>query len=268
MGKELMDCEQVRELLDAYALGAAEGDEAAGLEGHVADCIRCWEELTKSQQTAAMLALAIPIQSPPEYLEGRVMKQAEVQRRPAAPAGAGGGFFSRLRVGWPATAGALAVASVAALAFAALLQVQLTDLRDDKEGLEAQVQADSQVLSDMQEIMTVAFSDDLSTTELAAVSTAGISGSALYGWSRKHLSGFIICQDLPPLEEDQVFQAWFHAGENVVNAGTFRSEDGTCHLPVELSSSMPLSGFGISIEPEGGSARPSSGWLMYADFGR
>ena len=42
-----MDCDQVGELLDAYALGAAEADEAAALEEHVADCVRCWSSSMK-----------------------------------------------------------------------------------------------------------------------------------------------------------------------------------------------------------------------------
>lgn len=263
-----MDCEQVRDLLDAYALGAAAQDEAAGIEEHVADCVRCWEELTKSQQTAAMLALAIPIEAPPEYLENRVMTQAEVQRRPAAAGAARTGLFERLNLGWSATAGALAIASVVALVFAAALQVQLTDIRGENNDLEDQLQADARVVNDMQDILTVAFSDDLSTTELAAASTGAVgAGTALYGWSRKHLSGFIICDDLPALGEDQVYQAWFNAGEDVVPAATFSAEDGTCHIPVQLSSAMPLTGFGISIEPAGGSSRPSSAWVMYSSFG-
>lgn len=263
-----MDCEQVRELLDAYALGASDPDEAAGLEEHVADCVRCWEELSKSQQTAAMLALSIPIEPAPDYLERRVMTQAEVQRPSSRVAGERAGIFSRLSFGWPAMAGALAVASVAALAFAALLQVQLTDIRGDNDDLEARVEADSVALDGMQDIMTVAFSDDLSTTELAAASGGAVgAGTALYGWSRKHLSGFIICDDLPPAPDEAVYQAWFHAGENVVSAATFTADDGTCHIPVKLSSAMPVDGFGISVEPEGGSSRPSSDWLMYASFG-
>lgn len=262
-----MDCEQVRELLDAYALGASDAGEGDGLEEHVADCVRCWEELTKSQQTAAMLALAIPIETPPEYLERRVMAQAEVQRPPAV-ATASGGLFSRLNLGWPATAGALAVASVVALAFAAVLQVQLTDIRSENDDLQTKVQADASVIDDMQEIMTVAFSDDVDTTELAAVSGAALgAGTALYGWSRKHLSGFILCDDLPTLGDENVYQAWFHAGDAVVSAATFAADDGTCHIPVHLSSEMPLTGFGISIEPTGGSSSPSSDWLMYASFG-
>jgi anti-sigma-K factor RskA len=298
-----MDCDEIRDLLDAYALGAADPAESVALEEHVADCVRCWEELTKSQQTAAMLALAIPIETPPDYVERRVMAQAEVQRPPAPAASARGGLLGRLRLGWPATAGALAVTSVVALVFAAALQVQLDDVRGDNDLLETQQQSDvrvigdmqedmstlqvqlagvleenddlqeelttdAQVIDDLQEIMTVAFSEDLSTTELVAGSAGAVGvGTVLYGWSRKYLSGFIICHDLPPLADDSVYQAWFRSGENVVSAATFTADEGTCHVPVQLSTELPLTGFGISIEPAGGSASPSSDWLMYASVG-
>jgi anti-sigma-K factor RskA len=298
-----MDCDEIRDLLDAYALGAAEPAESGALEEHVADCVRCWEELTKSQQTAAMLALAIPIETPPDYLERRVMAQAEVQRPPAPATGARGSLFGRLRFGWPATAGALAVTSVVALAFAAVLQIQLDDIRGDNDVLETQQQtdalvigdmqedmstlqvqladvleknddlqedltSDAQVIGDLREIMTSALSDDLSTTELVAGSAGAAGmGTVLYGWSRKYLSGFIICHDLPPLAGDSVYQAWFRSGENVVSAATFTADDGTCHVPVQLSTELPLTGFGISIEPAGGSTSPSSDWLMYASVG-
>jgi hypothetical protein len=197
------------------------------------------------------------------------MQQAEVQRPARRPATERRGLLTRVRLGWPAAAGALGTASVAALAFAAVLQFQLSDIRDENDGLEARVEQDAQVLNDMKDIMSVAISEDLSTTELAAASVAGGgAGTAIYGWSRKQLSGFVICKDMPPANEGHVYQAWFHAGDMYVTAGTFEAQDGTCQLPVELSSSMPLSGFGISVEPEGGSTKPSSDWLMYADFGR
>lgn len=298
-----MDCDEIRDLLDAYALGAAEPAESGALEEHVADCVRCWEELTKSQQTAAMLALAVPIETPPDYVERRVMAQAEVQRTPVPAAGAPGGLLGRLRLGWPATAGALAVTSVVALVFAAALQVQLDDVRGDNDLLETQQQSDVQaighmqenmstlqvqlagvleenddlqeelktdarVIDDLQEIMTVALSDDLSTTELVAGPAGAVGvGTVLYGWSRKYLSGFIICHDLPPLADDSVYQAWFRSGETVISAATFAADDGSCHVPVQISRDIPLTGFGISIEPAGGSTSPSSDWLMYSSVG-
>jgi anti-sigma factor RsiW len=43
----LINCEQVQEMLDAYALGAAEAADASAIEEHVGDCVRCWEELTR-----------------------------------------------------------------------------------------------------------------------------------------------------------------------------------------------------------------------------
>ena len=58
----MMDCPEAGELLDAYALGALEKREAAKLERHIGGCLRCWEELGKSQRTAALLAISVPIQ--------------------------------------------------------------------------------------------------------------------------------------------------------------------------------------------------------------
>jgi len=59
----MMDCEQIAEMLDAYALGAADAKEAAAIEGHVADCVRCWASLGEAQRTAASLALSTALQT-------------------------------------------------------------------------------------------------------------------------------------------------------------------------------------------------------------
>lgn len=264
----MIDCEQVRDMLDAYALGALEEPDEGAIEEHVADCVRCWEELTKSQQTAAMLALAIPMQGPPAHLESRIMDQADVRRKPRRPTGSRSRVLDHIGIGWPATAGVLAIASVAALAFAAVLQFQLADLRDEKDKLEQEILAEQSTVKDIQEIMTVvATADDVNTTELATVASTAEVGSASYSWSRDQLSGFIICKDLPPLEEGMVYQAWIRVAGSMVNLGTFEPEDGKCHVPITFSRWVSLSGAGISVEPEGGSIEPSE-WVMYADFTR
>ena len=46
MGRTLVDCQQVAEMLDAYALGALGAEEVRAVEAHVADCVSCWEEVT------------------------------------------------------------------------------------------------------------------------------------------------------------------------------------------------------------------------------
>ncbi|KKK90842.1 hypothetical protein LCGC14_2718940 [marine sediment metagenome] len=87
-----MDCEQIRDLLDAYSLGAAEEHEAAVLEEHVADCVRCWSSLNEAQRVAASLALSTALQQAPESLRRRILAEAErtelaVTRLHATPRG-------------------------------------------------------------------------------------------------------------------------------------------------------------------------------------
>ncbi len=61
-----MECKEVRDLLDAYALGAAEADEANTVEEHVADCVRCWSSLSVAQRAAASIALSTVLQRAPD----------------------------------------------------------------------------------------------------------------------------------------------------------------------------------------------------------
>ena len=138
-----MDCQEVRELLDAYALGATEPVESEGLERHLSDCIRCWEELSEAQRTAAALSLAVGIEAAPARLRDRVLSQAEREGRRER------GFWGirqALGRGWPALAGAVAAAGVAALAFAAVLQLEVNDLRDENDEMAFQLQSSAAVL--------------------------------------------------------------------------------------------------------------------------
>jgi anti-sigma factor RsiW len=74
---DMMDCEQVKELLDAYALGAAEPEEAAALEEHMEDCARCWPSLSEAQRATSAVALSASIHRAPESLRRSVLVEIE-----------------------------------------------------------------------------------------------------------------------------------------------------------------------------------------------
>ncbi len=272
-----MDCQEIMELLDAYALGAAEKAEAEGLERHVEDCVRCWEELSEAQQTAALLALSVPLEQAPDALRERVMAQAarEADKAPAAA-----GPARRFRLGWTSAAGALGVAGVAALVFSAFLQVQMSDLRGEKDDLSEQVAdlrsensdlggqlaAAGNAIGRQHQVLTVLSSEDAQTVSMVKMS-APSAAAATYGWSPANDEGFILCEGLPPLEEGEVYQAWFMVGNDAVAADAFSTSDGTCVVPMDLSGVRRRpSAIGITIEPEGGSDEPSDDWLLFAEF--
>ncbi len=53
-----MTHEEIRDSLEAYALGALDDDEARVVGAHVADCAECREELRGLQDTVLRLASA------------------------------------------------------------------------------------------------------------------------------------------------------------------------------------------------------------------
>ena len=79
---DMMDCEQVKELLDAYVLGAAEPEEAAALEEHMEDCARCWPTFNEAQRAAAAIALSANLCRAPESLRRNILAEVERLQRP------------------------------------------------------------------------------------------------------------------------------------------------------------------------------------------
>jgi anti-sigma factor RsiW len=258
-----MRCEETKDLLDAYALGAVDPDEAYRLEGHVADCLDCWEELNKSRRTAALLSLSVHIRPASDQLRRRIMARAQTddaraERRSLLP---------RLRPTWRSAVGALGVAAVGSLFFASLLQVQVTGLRGDKNEISQQLTAASTELEQQRQIVAVLSASD---SEKIPMNSAALRSEAesVYNWSRDNAAGFIVCNNFPALPAAQVYQVWFTTTGHVEPVATFVPHaDGGCQIPMDMTRvDWRPAGIGITIEPEGGSSRPSHGWFAYASF--
>jgi hypothetical protein len=262
-----VDCENVRELLDAYALGATDEAENKAVEEHIAECVRCWDELATAQRAAALIPLTMPMQEPPARLRERIVTtaQRETSPRPSLNLIIGGKSLA-----WPAAAGAFATAAAAVLVFAVFLQVQVDDLQGDRNQLEARVE-------DQGDILGVATASDVQTVSMVAPAPAAPAEPQTTGedepggeylWSRSQDKGVIICHDLPRLDEGWVYQAWYVTDTEPVDAGTFTVDDGSCqHLMEPLIADIPTTGVGLSREKGAGSARPSGRWLIFASFG-
>jgi len=260
-----MNCDQAKELLDAYALGALEKGDADALMRHVAGCLECSKELTKSQRTAALLALTVPIEEAPPRLRGRLMAQAGGESGAPARLPA----WQRLRPSWRMTVRAVGLAGVVALAFSAFLQVQMNGLRGDKNNLEQQLTATDTELEQQRQIVSVLSASDTRKVPMDAAAIRTQAGS-VYHWSPENDTGFIVCHNFPPLPQGSVYQVWFTAQAGPAEpVATFAPQDGGCQIPMDMSRlDWRPSGIGISVEPEGGSARPSSRWFAYAEFQR
>ena len=257
-----MDCEQVRELLDAYALGAADAAEAAAIEEHVADCVRCWSSLDEAQRVAASLALSTALQKAPPSLRSRVLAGTERRQRPALPP-----FPKRLRWLWPAATGVLAAGAVAALAFALVLQAEVNDLRGDRDRLASDVQNAGGVLEEQRQLMAVLAAPDAQQINLQPADP-GSEALAVYYWSSSTRTGALLSNNLPPLREGQLYHAWLLTGDEVYDAGSFEAWNGAGQLSMDIKdvSGRPV-GIGVSIEDAAGAEQPRE-MLLFAEFPR
>ncbi len=260
-----MDCEQVKELLDAYALGAVSEDEAKAIEEHVADCVGCWEELQAAQRTAALLPLSMPITPAPERLGEKIMASAQRDSNKGAVASLSA-WFANLKVGWPAATATFGTAAAAVLVFAVFTQTEVNDLQGENDQLEAQVVATDESIGD---IVRVATASDVMTTSMAApgrtqpATTDPPAGE--YRWSSSEGLGVLFCRNLPQLADDEVFQAWYQTADETVSVGTFESRDGDCHFLVQpVTLEGPPTGVGVSREKYPGSSKPTGIWLIFA----
>jgi len=257
-----MDCEQVRELLDAYALGAADAAEATAIRDHAADCVRCWSSLDEAQRVAASLALSTAVQKAPPSLRSRVLAATERRRWPAlafAP--------NRLRGLWPAATGVLAAGTVAALAFALVLQAEVNDLRGDRDRLASDVQNAGGVLDEQRQLMAVLAAPDAQQINLQPADPSS-QALAVYYWSRSTRTGALLSNNLPLLREGQLYHAWLLTGDQVYDAGSFEAWNGVGQLSMDVKN-IPgrPAGIGVSIEDAESAGRPPE-MFLYAEFPR
>jgi hypothetical protein len=252
-----MDCEHVKELLDAYALGAAEPEEAAALEEHMADCVRCWAALNEAQRAAASLALSTTPQPAPDSLRRRILADAERLQYPAGPK-----LLERLPKLWPTGVGLLAATAAASLAFTLFVQTEVSDLRGENDRLAADVETADAQLMQQQQVMALLAAPDTQQIKLEPTDPTS-SASAVYHWSGSAKMGAILCHSLPPLQEGQVYQIWFLTEDDSYPAGRFETWHGIGQTSMYLGDipEHPVA-IGVSIEQDEDAEEPGEMLLL------
>ena len=268
-----MNCEEVREELDGYALGALERKEARRLESHVKSCPECRSLAQQAGETAGLLGLAVPLHRVSASLRSRLLARVGVRvAEEAAP--------PRAVPIWAVRAFAfaspvLAVVVLGVLAWAVVLQNQMDDLKGDSQRLSlnqaegersvAQVRQELAqaveaqqsmfgLLEDQRRLAAAVLDPQAQAVELIALPDHGpISGR--YVWSPEYSVGVFLASNLPVLPFDLTYQLWLVQDGDARPVGTFRPlSDGTARLLVDESASeAPLGELIVTVEPPGGS---------------
>jgi anti-sigma-K factor RskA len=233
-------------LTGSYALDALTDGEQADFEQHLARCPSCAEEVTGLRETAARLALATAVAPPPE-LRSRVLTAA-LRTRQLSPPGrsrqARAGQRHGLRRLSTARAGLTAGVLTLAAAVAFLLVTQLST--------NSQLQ---QARASNGAIAAVLAAPDARIESVSAT----VGGTVTAVMSLRDGEAVVTTADIPSLPQARVYQLWVMTASGAArSAGLLTLTSTGSAVPVLASGVLPGDQLGITVEPAGGTAKPTT----------
>ena len=236
-----------KENLAAYALGALDVEEASALEAHLRTCDSCRAELADYQRISTGLLSALPPQSPPAAIKRNLQKTLQSRVKSTRP-----------QMKWSLNRMAVAAA------FVLLIGVNIISVYEIYSLKQEQTELDGQYGSQQSAIAMLAYP----STQTFGFEQSGISGSLLVDKKRDLLAVF--AWNLPPPPAGKVYQMWLiDPKEDRTSGGLLAPEARQPFVMSVIKSPQPLTGFvglGITLEPAGGSLKPTGPRVLRVDF--
>ncbi|WP_185995386.1 anti-sigma factor [Nocardioides campestrisoli] len=239
----------IHALSGAYAIHAVDELERAQFERHLEGCSECQAEVASFREATALLAGLAALDAaatPPPDLRDLVLADARTVRPLPPRTGVGRRRGDPRRRRWLPAAVAAAVAVVGVG-----VGVTVWPEADDGGGSSRVLTASDRVLAD--------------TAADRVVLELGDARATLVR-SREHGRAVLVTEAMPPAPEGKVYELWLQTpDDDMVPAGLMpRRTDQTVLLDGDASDATAV---GITVEPEGGSKRPTSDPIALFELG-
>ncbi|WP_329016304.1 anti-sigma factor [Streptomyces sp. NBC_00690] len=246
-----MTAADLHTLTGAYVLHALGPQERAEFERHLTDCSSCEQEVRELAATAGRLSMAVAMVPPPE-LKQQVMRRISNERQ--VPPGPGRSRPVRGGRGRALSRFALAACVAAAVGLGGTTVWQHQQAEDARQAAQRAEQRSADLAA-----VLAAPDAKVSTGALPG----GGSGTVVVARSLNQAAFFTTNMPEPPA--GKVYQLWFNDDGTMRSAGLMDSaaSDNAVLMkgPVDGASGM-----GLTVEPSGGSAEPTSAPLAVMDF--
>jgi anti-sigma-K factor RskA len=236
----------VHALTGAYVLDAVSDLERASFERHLAECDACAAEVRELRETATRLGQAATAE-PPAHLRAKVLSAIKTVRQlpPEVPMALGRHRASprwALRLSTAAAAVLLVVASV--------LGVLLLRERDSANDARTTASALSALLQ--------------SGDARVASGTAAAGGAATVVYSRSQDRALVLANGMPAVSPGKDYEAWVIGADDHLRPAGLLPHAGSATL--NLTDIATAKGFGVTVEPAGGSTTPTLPPIMTVTF--
>lgn len=242
--------EQYAEDLALLALGGLQGEERATLETHLKGCADCRRELERLRGDMALLALSTAGPQPPARARKRLLDAVAREPRRVSP-----------RKWWMLVPGF----AVAALAITVvLLWTRNSDLQHRIAGLQSESAEQQAELRRAREVVsTLTATNAMRVTLVAAKTPPQPQGKAIYVRDRSSL--IFLANNFPALPNLKAYELWLIPTNGApIPAGVFKPDvrGSATVINPPLPAGVEAKAFAITVEPETGSAAPTSSIVM------
>jgi anti-sigma-K factor RskA len=255
------NCDQFRELLDSYALGALDPEDRTTLEAHLATgCPDCAKAVEEARWLVSQLAYAAPEAAPSDMLKGRLMRtvraEAQAQAKPhVMPAKSAIPFWL-----WAAVAGLL-VFSIYSAWNTRRLENEIREAHDRTTALRAERQKAEEQLADAKREATIMMDP---TSHKIALWGEHAHPETLEAKWHAQLGVCITGDKVPMPSANHVLQLWFIPKDKDAKPrpSAMVRPDATGKLMLYVSappqSMDDTKAIAITEEPAGGSGWPTT----------
>jgi anti-sigma-K factor RskA len=254
-------------LVGAYVMDAVAAGDRARFEQHLSSCETCRAEVRGLREATARLAAAAAIQPRAGLREQTMLAAGQIRQLPPVTEEASAGPVAR----WRIARGALArlvdaggprawVLRLAVAAVVVVLAVVVVAMGTAMHGAEHRLNV---AQGRTEAIATVLAAPDV--TMLTAQVTTG--GSATVVMSHRASALVFTAAGLPALPRTRSYQLWLMGRAGPKSAGLLPASRGGMTGPMVVSGLAPGEHVGLTVEPAGGSVRPTAPSILKLSLG-
>ncbi|MBI5651774.1 MAG: anti-sigma factor [Chloroflexi bacterium] len=251
-------CQEIQDLVPTYVLDAITDSERAQIERHLPQCPDCAQLVAAYRPVADLLAFAAPPVEPSAELKSRVLsatmpKQIARASRPT--------FDLQSLIANLFRSPAFAAATMLLIVALAIWNFALQNQVNQQAGFSREV---TREIEHQREFLNIVAYTDGQPRRMQATDAAPKAVGRLY--AATELNAFaLVVYDLPTLDANRAYQLWLidPNGERT-SGGTFTVDhEGTGSLVVHAPQPLKYyQGVGITIEPRGGSPKPTGARVL------
>jgi hypothetical protein len=244
-----MNCNELREYYELYAIGVAEDPERGEIRAHLnRECEVCMQGIKQAREVATLLGGSASPSEPSPRLRRRILASVGVEER---------------RFGWtPWLAGALAMATFTIVYFVG----RENDIARELARARDQLGRQQTEMAQMNEAFAILNGVDTKVVSFGEGEKQPPKGRVFVNKSRGVL---LIANNLPKPPAGKAYEMWIiPKGGKPIPAGMFYSDDSGSAIHMQRAPLDPNANLvAVTLEPEAGSQQPTSTPLFAVPVG-